>query len=79
MNKQFKEMMFGLLLIFVLVGALCITAVVTRNRTQIQWINPRDYQIYTIDDSIYLYDADRLVGGLRFDQPLDSLIIKDNQ
>lgn len=42
-------------------------------------ISPRSYQIDIIDDSLRVYDADRVVGTVKIQGQLDSLIIDDNQ
>jgi len=42
-------------------------------------INARSYQIEIVDDSIKLYDVDRLVGTIKSEGKLDSIIIKDNK
>ena len=42
-------------------------------------INARSYQIDIIDDSIKVYDADRLVGTIKSEGNIDSLINKDNE
>lgn len=57
-------------------------AVLIINRdTALQYINARDYQIEIVEDSILLFDGNRLVGTLPFTDyktPLDSLIMEDN-
>lgn len=47
---------------------------------QVLYLHPRDYQIDIHNDTIWLYDGKRLVGKVlnKWNSPLDSLILKDN-
>ena len=38
-----------------------------------------EYQLIVIDDSIILYDQNRIVGKVKLEGELDNLIINDNQ
>ena len=42
-------------------------------------VNERSYQIDTIDDSIKVYDGNRVVGTVKSEGAIDTLIIKDNE
>jgi len=42
-------------------------------------IHPSEYQIITTDDSVTVYDSGRIVGTIKLEGQLDSLIIFDNQ
>ena len=41
--------------------------------------NPCEYQFIVTDDSVTVYDYGRVVGTIKSDGSLDSLIILDNQ
>ena len=61
----------------VLMGAFIILA---PERTSYPRVNPRDYQLELTEDSIIVYDGNRLVGRALYDtSKLDSTILNDNK
>jgi len=53
-------------------------------RSAMQIVDARDYQIDIVEDSLLLFDGNRFVGAVPFHydtlvSPIDSLIMKDNE
>jgi hypothetical protein len=42
-------------------------------------VNPAEYQFVVTDDSVTVYDVNRIVGTIKLEGQLDSLITLDNQ
>ena len=67
---------FALLLIaFALLGAAITILILKPERP----INPCEYQFIVTDDSVQVFDNKRIVGTIKLEGQLDSLINLDNQ
>ncbi len=75
------KILTGLIFLFVLIGlylSLKITKDLNTVNQRIDRIN-MEYQIVSTDDSIFVYDDNRYVGGIRSEGQLDSLMTEDNK
>jgi hypothetical protein len=75
--KKVEILGFGLLIIAVVLNLYYIgKRIVTKEPAQ---LDGRSYQIDIIDDSLKVYDAERVVGTVKLQGQLDSLITEDNR
>lgn len=69
----------SLLLGLLLVTCSLFGAMITIMAIKPEPVNPCEYQFTVTDDSVTVYDASRIVGTIKLEGQLDSLITLDNQ
>lgn len=69
-----QSLLLGLLLVTCSLFGAMITIMAIKPEP-----NPCEYQFIVTDDSVTVYDSNRIVGTIKLEGQLDSLITLDNQ